>query len=215
MNDIDLYIFDMDGTLLDTSFGILEAVKYTLNFFGKTLPDEKDLKTFIGPPLKQSFANLADVDISECEKLVIKFREIYEEKYLFKAKLYDGIFELFKRIETDEIKMAIATYKPQIFAERLVDYFNLSKFMKIVCGSDMSNTLTKKDIIQNVLDTVAVSSLSRVVYIGDSYSDAEAADACNIKFIGAAYGFEIKDSQEDRERTHAIRLINAPLELYA
>ncbi len=215
IEEFDLCIFDMDGTLLDTSRGILEAVRHTLHVFGKNIPAEKTLKAFIGPPLKQSFLKLPDVESSECDKLVSEFREVYAKKYLLQAKLYDGILELCERMDKEEIQMAIATYKPQKFAERLAEHFNLRKFMRVILGSDLNNTLTKMDIIQKVLGEVQVSHLSRVVYIGDTYSDAEAAAGCNIKFIGAAYGFGLKACQEDLEHTHAIKLIRNPLEVYS
>lgn len=189
-----LYVFDMDGTLLDSSSGIINAVCHTLKSFNKDIPDAKILKSFIGPPLKTSFSLLPDVDDTEVEKLVNNFREEYREREIFNANLYDGIIPLLKRLRSDGIRIAVATNKPEIFAKRLVAHFGLDAFIPVVCGTDMKGSLNKAELLRRAIVGSGIDKKEFVAMVGDTASDAKAANECGVDFIGVKYGFGIFES---------------------
>ena len=185
----DLYIFDLDGTLIDSSPGILNTVRYTLKLFNKTIPDIDTITSFIGPPLKQSFALHPEVSEKEAEKMVVAFRQEYKKGEILNANLYDGIVPLCQRLQDDGIKMAIATNKPEQFAKKLVKHFHLDGYIPVVCGADMEGKLKKADLIKKAMELSGIADVEKVVMVGDTSGDAMAAEECGVDFIGVAYGF--------------------------
>lgn len=199
-----LVIFDLDGTLLNTSTGIIASVKYALVANEKRIPSDDVLKGFIGPPLKRSFVNLLDIEEYEADKLVEDFRKKYRNHDIYLAELYDGILDIVEYLHNLGVKLAIATYKPQDMALRLISHFAIDKYFKVIAGADSEGNKTKADLISEVRDKFSSYNDSEILMIGDCYSDAEAAKLQNISFLGVSYGFEIRDTLRDIERTAAI-----------
>lgn len=92
-------IFDLDGTLLDTSEGVLASIRHTIKTMNyRELPLET-LLTFIGPPVKRSLMNHYGLTDQEADEATEVFRQQYKNKDLLKAKPYDGILELLKALK--------------------------------------------------------------------------------------------------------------------
>ena len=185
-------IFDLDGTILDTSEGIMESVKYTLDYFEKNPLTDEQLRTFIGPPIQQSFAKNCDVQGEELDRFVKTFRKCYLEKNLYKARPYSGILELFSELCSAGVKPAVATYKRQDLADGVLKHFGFDKYTDIICGADFEGKLTKADIIKNAMNMANISNNKDAVMIGDSNNDAKGAQIAEVPFIGVTYGFGFK-----------------------
>lgn len=191
-----LFVFDLDGTLIDSSPGIINAVRHTLQQFNKSMLGEQELTSFIGPPLKKSFSLLSDVEENEAEDMVTAFRKEYREKEILNARLYDGVMTLCQRLSEGGIKMAIATNKPEEFAKRLIKHFKLDGFIPVICGADMKGSLKKADLIRKAMKLSEESDNDAVVMVGDTLGDATAAKECGIDFIGVSYGFGFRHDSE-------------------
>lgn len=209
-----LFIFDMDGTLLDTSPGIVQAVRYTLDVYNKKIPNDTVLKTFIGPPLRVSFSALTDVVMDEVDDMVKTFRKQYSDQELFHANVYEGVYQLCECLQSNDIKIAVATNKPEKFANELVQYFNLDKYISIVCGADEQGMLTKADLIRRVIKLTQLDDKRKVVMVGDTLGDAYAALECGIDFIGVTYGFGLSGNKEELVQTKYVLMASSPLEIY-
>lgn len=192
MPDFDVAIFDLDGTLLDTSEGIRESVKYTIKEYGFPMLDDCVIDSFIGPPIQNSFARVYGLEGSILQDIATTFRNRYKEKDLLKATAYDGIYEVFEKLREKGIQVAVATYKRQDYAEMILRHFGFDKYTEIMYGADHENKLKKKDIIEKVLRDCGVKDYTRAVMIGDSDNDAIGAADIGIKFIGVTYGFGFK-----------------------
>ena len=186
-----LVIFDLDGTLMDTSEGILSAVKYTIDKAGMSELTEEQMKSFIGPPIQKSFANIYGVDEVRANELASIFRERYSNVELFGAQPYDGIFELLEELAKRQIKTAVATYKREDYALRLLKKFHFDDYMSIMYGSDMEGRLSKSDIIRKCIEEANVS-FDETAMIGDTRNDEIGAHDLEIDFIGVTYGFGFK-----------------------
>lgn len=186
-------VFDLDGTLLDTSEGIISSVKYTIDKFGLDRLSENKIKSFIGPPIQNSFSNIYGIEGDLLQEIATVFRNRYKTEDLLKAKPYEGIYDVFQRLLDIGVKPAIATYKRQDYATTILDYFGFSQYTNIICGADHENKLKKKDIIKNVLISSGVNNYRHAVMIGDSDNDAIGAQEIGIDFIGVTYGFGFKD----------------------
>ena len=172
----DLVIFDVDGTLLDTSEGILAAQRYTIEKMGYEMPDEKTMETFIGPPVQDSYARIYGLEGPILQEIATIFRNYYSTKSLLGARAYDGIYELFEKLRHEGIRTAIATYKREDYALTLLKAFGFDRYTDIMYGGDNENKLKKKDIIEKCIKTAGVTDLSRVVMVGDTDHDAIGAE---------------------------------------
>lgn len=196
MKKYKLVIFDLDGTLLDTSEGILSAAKYAISQSGRVIPNQDVLESYIGPPIQQSFAKTFGIKSKELDEMALLFRNQYKDVDLLKAVPYKGIYDLCQALLDKGFILAVATYKREDYALKLLEYYQFDKYMNIICGSDFAGQLTKADIIREVIELSKVDSYEEVVMIGDTHHDATGAEALGLDFIGVTYGFGYKNSSD-------------------
>ena len=187
-NKYHTVIWDVDGTLLDTSEGLMSAARAVIETAGLAVPTEAVLKTYIGPPIQKSFERTLGLSKDDAMELANKFRARYKEKDLFKAQPYTGIQTLIKKLSAQGVRQAVATYKRQDYAERIVEHFGFSPYMEVVCGSDFAGILTKDDIVANAVQMMGADARAAVM-VGDSRSDAQGAQANGLDFLAVTYGF--------------------------
>lgn len=186
-----LIVFDVDGTLLNTEEGVLSAAKYAIKKMGFEIPSEKVLRTFIGPPIQDSFERVFHVQGTEKVKMADLFRNQYKNVDLLKAEPYTGIHELMRLLCQSGYKIAIATYKREDYALRITEHFGFNQFTDIICGADFDGKMTKADIIQMAVDKSGMSN-AEAIMIGDTMQDAAGAKNQHLKFIAVTYGFGFK-----------------------
>lgn len=191
-------IFDLDGTLLDTSEGIINSVTYMTKKLGYTTPDDDMLKTFIGPPIKERMMQLYDISESEALQAHLLFRKNYSQNNIFKAKRYDGINELLAGIHANGIKLGVATYKREDQAILLLQKFGLDKYFNAIHGADAEGRYSKTDIIEMCINELKINR-KEIVMIGDSDSDAIGARNIGIKFLAVTYGFGFKTENSTKK----------------
>ncbi len=181
-------LFDLDGTLLDTSEGIVKSVKETIEHYGLTCPEE-DLLRFIGPPIEWSFEGRCDVHGDKLREVCNYFRDRYSNHNLLMATAYDGIYEFLDFLKERNIPIGIATYKKQDYAEKLLRAKGFDKYTDHMFGSDYEGKLLKVDIINLCIKSLGVDSPENVLMVGDSCHDAGGAKLAGAPFAGVSYGF--------------------------
>ena len=191
----ELVIFDVDGTLLDTSEGVLSSVKYTIERFGFDMPDDKQLRTFIGPPIQRSFADTFGLSGDIIQEMTAVFRDRYKGDDLIKAVPYEGIYECFDSLESNGIKTAIATYKRDDYAQRIMKHFHFDDHTKIIHGADDNNKLSKSDIIEICINESGIPK-EKVLMVGDTDNDATGAEGIGVDFLAVTFGFGFKPGEE-------------------
>ena len=187
-------LFDLDGTLLDTSDGILRAIDETI--VTCNLPDiPLELKkTMIGPPINQSLQTIYALSDEETERATNVFRKCYAEKYLFYAEAYPGIFDMLKNLRENNWKIGVATYKRNDYAQTLLQQTGLLNLCDYALGSDGKDQ-TKADIIKCCLIELGIEAKDCIM-IGDTIHDAIGAEKVGAAFIGVTYGFGFKNKKE-------------------
>ena len=188
-------IFDVDGTLLDTSEGVLSSVKYTIERFGFDMPDDKQLRTFIGPPIQRSFADTFGLSGDIIQEMTAVYRDRYKGDDLIKAVPYEGIYECFDSLESNGIKTAIATYKRDDYAQRIMKHFHFDEHTKIIHGADDKNKLSKSDIIEICINESGIPK-EKVLMVGDTDNDAIGAEGIGVDFLAVTFGFGFKPGEE-------------------
>lgn len=196
MNRYDMVIFDVDGTLFDTSEGIISSIRYVIKKMNYPELSLEDMRSFIGPPIQKTFAEKFNLDKEKAEMSTEVFRSHYADKDLYKSAPYAGIEDLLIQIKVQKIQTAVATYKREDMAIMLLKHFNLDKYMDIVHGSDYNGTLTKCDIIRKCISESGINDKSRIVMIGDTVGDASSAELAGIDFIGVTFGFGLNKNQD-------------------
>lgn len=190
MKQYKYLLFDLDGTITDSATGITRCVAYALNHFGIQVNDLRELSPFIGPPLLDSFKDFYHFTDEQATLAVAKYRERYEHKGIFENKLYPGIKELLMEASLSGKNVILATSKPEIFARRILDYFELSGYFSFIAGSGLDGTLhTKTDVINHILQTNNIADPNSMVMIGDRKHDIIGARNMGIDSIGVLYGF--------------------------
>lgn len=188
-------IFDLDGTLLDTTEGILESAAYAVKQMGFGMLSYNEMLKFVGPPIQNSFMNFYGCDKEEAQKAANIFRKYYVENALYKAKPYEGIYELCEWCKDNDKKMAVATYKREDYALTILNHFGFDKYCSSMHGADNDNRLTKADIVDMCIRELG-GKRENTVLIGDTIHDAMGAEQAGIDFIPVMYGFGFANKED-------------------
>lgn len=212
VNTHNLIIFDVDGTILDTSQGLLASILYTIQKLKYDIPSEEVLLSFIGPRIQDSLNKVFGLTGIDLEYASNIFRNRYKEKDVLKAEPYEGIYDVLKTLTEKEIHIAIATNKRQDFTDVLLDKFKLGQYVEKAFGTDKDSKLKKEDLIQACLNYFNIYDVKKAVMIGDSSYDAIAASKTGVEFVGVTYGFEFR-GKNDVNKYHNIGIAENVSEL--
>lgn len=206
---MDTILVDLDGTLTDPAAGIIAAVRHAITELGQQPPPAEELRWVIGPPLRQSFPRLL-ADGHDVEAAVAAYRDHYGAGGLFDAAVYDGIFDALVILRDRPARLLVCTAKPQHFAQRVLDHFELSPRFDGIYGPDLEGKLDDKgDLIAHMIEREGFDP-ARAVMIGDRGSDVKAAARHGIPTVGVLWGY---GSREELTEAGAAALCAAPAEL--
>lgn len=202
-------LFDLDGTLTDPGEGITNSVAYALKKFNISVEDKTELYRFIGPPLIYSFMNFYGLNYENGLKAVEYYREYFSVTGIFENKLFDGIHKLLAEIKKSGKKIALATSKPEQYAVRILDHFDLTQYFDFIGAATMDETRSKKaDVITYTLDNLGITDKSKVVMIGDRHHDIDGANQNDLDSIGVLFGYGSRDELENAGATYIAETIN-------
>jgi len=144
---------------------------------GQTVPDDLDLRRFIGPPLRDTFALLlgCELDSPRVASAIDAYRERFAASGMFENSVYDGIPEALDRLRTNGARLYVATSKVRIFAERIVQHFGLASRVQAVYGAELDGTLGEKpELIAHVLSVEKLNPRDTIM-VGDRLHDMSGA----------------------------------------
>ncbi len=182
-------LFDLDGTLTDSALGITKSVQFALKNFGLEV-EAFHLKTFIGPPLQQSFKNFYGFSEADTIKAIEHYRSYYRRKGIYENRLYPGIVKLLQALHDRGLELHLATSKPTVFASKVLKHFALDHYFETIAGSNLDGTrANKNEVIKYVIDQNSHIRLKETVMVGDRKYDIIGACAHNIDSIAVTYGY--------------------------
>ena len=185
----DTALFDLDGTLTDPFEGITNSIVYALKKFGIEVSDKRNLIDFIGPPLAESFRSVYGFGEEDAQKAVAYYREYFSEKGIFENRVYTGVEDMLKNLKLRNVKIILATSKPQPFAERILAHFNLESYFDFVAGATLDSRRSQKaEVISYALEG-GNANVQNSVMVGDRKHDVLGAKAHGLKSIGVLYGY--------------------------
>ena len=190
MKEYKYLLFDLDGTIADNSEGVYKSFEYALNQYGITVSSLDDLKPVIGPPLKNSFMELYSFSEEKAVEAVAKYRERYSVTGIFEGYIYPGIPELLKDLNARGYKIILATSKPEPFARRILEHFDLAKYFHFIAGAEIGGKISEKeDVLEYILNTLGIKDVSQCLMIGDRKFDLIGASHFGMDAMGVLYGF--------------------------
>lgn len=188
MKKFDTLLFDLDGTLTDSTEGILKCLAYALERMGYEVPE--DTNKFLGPPLRQSLTEFLGMSMEQADEAVRIFRERYSVVGLFENRVYDGIPGMLERLKSGGKRLMVATSKAEIYAVRIFEKFGLAQYFEIVGGAELDGSRDYKDeVIEYVLAKAGITDRSTVLMIGDRRQDVLGAHKTDIECMGILWGF--------------------------
>ena len=195
---LEYILFDLDGTLTDPAIGITNAVMHALKKYGIAVSDRKELYKFIGPPLWDSFEKYCGFSKEEANTAVEYYREYYRDKGMFENRVYDGCEDLLKELKDNGKILIVATSKPEVFAEQILEHFGIAKYFTFIAGSTLDGSRVKKgDVIRYALESCNIIDGSQAIMIGDREHDIIGAKETGLISIGVLFGYGSRAELEE------------------
>lgn len=190
-----LVIFDFDGTIADTSPGILDAHRFALSYMGKNIPSDSELSTVIGGHLLDTYIYRFGFSETQAREAVRVYRERYAKVGIHKAELYPEFEKMAKKLYEKGYLIGVATLKAEKFAEIMLRELGIRKWFNTVCGMDEHDDLDKAGLIKKCCSLCEVSEKNTIL-VGDSNNDAIGARESGVDFLGVTYGFGFHKDQK-------------------
>jgi phosphoglycolate phosphatase len=186
-----ILIFDLDGTLVDSAQGVIDAVKKTLEI-NQIKPIVNLRKELIGPPLEILLSEIAGIsDKQILDKLKTSFTNLYDNVYVNKIKAYDGIQLILEELKLKNHKLYVATNKRTIPTLKIINKLSWDNMFDDLYSLDKftPSKINKAELLKELIKANNLN-ISDVIYIGDKFDDQIAAQQNNIKFLAAAWGYD-------------------------
>jgi len=195
--------FDLDGTIIDSSEGVLKSVIVALKRYDlDNYSDELIKKTIIGPPLYEGLKNLTKIEDDEILKsLVIAFREEYSKQGVFQNTLFPNIIEMLDVLKELGCHIEVLTSKPQKFAKLILKQHSIEKYFSKVDGAgehDKSSSKAAK------LSAATIKIRENSIMIGDRVEDLSAAKEAKVDSIAVSYGFDDTSLLQQHSPTYCV-----------
>lgn len=205
------YLFDLDGTLVDPGVGITSGVQYALKHFGIEVEDRRQLYPFIGPPLLDSFMEFFNLNEMQAKEAIDYYREYYGATGLFENTVYPGIKTVLDQLKSQGKMIALATSKPEAFAEQILAHYKLTDYFDYIGGATLDGVRSHKlDVIRYVLQALGNPASDQVVMVGDRKFDVLSGNQLSLTTVGVLYGY---GSQAELQAAKADYIIKQPTEL--
>ncbi len=191
-------LFDLDGTLIDTTEGVLKSAQNALKFFDIYVETEK-LMNFFGPPLKYSFSNLYGLSDNDADEAIKIYNERYNKLGYVESRIFPEMALLLPKLKEAGYILGVATSKPQDQAEEMLKFHSLSCYFDFISGSNADGSISTKDeVIEEALKHFGITDArNEVLMIGDMKYDIIGAKRTGIDSFGIYTGTASEDDLEN------------------
>ncbi|GII30225.1 HAD hydrolase-like protein [Planotetraspora mira] len=179
-------LFDLDGTLTNPETGIVRSMQHGLSAMGLPEVDHATLRASIGPPLQDVFSRLGVEDV---DAAVVAYRERFTEVGMYENEVIPGIPAVLDALVADGWTLGVATSKPAVFAEKILEHFQLDGFFTYVAGATLDGSRRyKADVVRHALDVLGATPEATVM-VGDRREDVAGAAECRVRTVAVRWGF--------------------------
>jgi phosphoglycolate phosphatase len=207
--DATTLLFDLDGTLIDSAVGITRCAAHAFERLGAPVPDDAVLRSWIGPPLRDSFAPLL-VDRARVEQAIELYRERYDVTGWTEHEVYAGIGDAIEALHAAGHCLAVVTAKNESYARRIVEHLPFGhRFVDVIGATPDGRLSHKPELIAEALARLGAAA-RECCMIGDRRMDIEGARHHAMRSVGVLWGF---GSETELREAGAECLAVAPEEL--
>jgi phosphoglycolate phosphatase len=189
--------FDLDGTLTDSSPGIIRCVNHALVELGHGAVTDDRLRGMIGSPLSRIFSDVLSCDdeaMLDCA--VAAYRVRFNETGIFENALYPGVADALAELCGAGHTLQIVTAKPAVSARRVAAHFGIDGFFRALHGPELSaRECDKADLVGAALE-LAGGDPRAAVMVGDRAVDVLAARQHRVRAVGAGWGYGSREELE-------------------
>jgi phosphoglycolate phosphatase len=206
-------LFDLDGTIVDSAPGITSSLAYTFDAMGLPVPSPAKLLEWVGPPIMDSFRDLAGFDPLTSARALAIYREHYVLTGVFDADLYPGVPDVLRAIHTAGLPLSLATSKPESTAKLILEHYDLTPYFDELTGASEDEVRSAKaDVVEEALRRLQVrgADLTRPVMVGDRHHDVVGAAAHDVPTIYVTWGYGAPE-----ETAGTIAVVDTAAELLA
>ncbi len=198
-----LVLLDLDGTLMDSAPGIVASAAHAFTALGLPVPDAATLRSFVGPPITESFP-AHGVPPTRVAEAMAAYREEFTATGMWDNSVFDGIPAQLDLLRAHGCTLAVATSKPEVFAAPLVERFGLAPLVDSVFGAPLDEQGTKADVIARALAVHGWAG-GPALMVGDRRYDVVGAREHGIDTLGVTWGYP---SDGELEEAGAVRVIH-------
>jgi phosphoglycolate phosphatase len=203
-------LFDVDGTLIDSAGGIARAAAAALAEFGRPPLTDEQLRSFIGPPLVDSF-RLLDLSADQLDGVVDAYRRHYLADGIHDYRVYPGVPELLERLVGAGLMLGVATSKRSSSARHVLGHAGLAGWFGTIAGSEPDGSRPDKAaVMAAALADLGVADPRQALMVGDREHDARGARLLATDFVGVTWGF---GSEDELVAAGATRTVPSPADL--
>jgi len=191
-SEFSCILFDLDGTIVDSAPGITETLAFTFGKMGRPIPSPAELLAYVGPPILDSFRDLAHLTPAESAEALVIYKREYLSTGVFHAKLYPGVAETLRTIHESDIPLSLATSKPEYPAKLILEHFKLLSYFDVITGASEDEVRSAKaDVVAEALERLVAfgASIDNPVLVGDRHHDVLGAAAHNVPTIFVRWGY--------------------------
>jgi phosphoglycolate phosphatase len=201
--------FDLDGTLIDSAVGITRCVAHALAQLDHPVPPEAELRRWIGPPLRTSFAPLLG-DQVRVEQAVAHYRDRFELHGWAEHVVYDGIADTIEALHAAGHRLAVVTAKNEPHARKILAHLPFGHRFEEITGATPDGALSHNpELIAESLRRLGLPA-DQCWMIGDRHMDIEGARHHGMRSIGVLWGF---GGEQELRQAGAHCLAASPREL--
>ena len=208
-----LLIFDLDGTIADTSAGIYSAYRHVAEELGIPEPSDALLASVIGGSLSSNLQMVYSLEKDQVKEAMKIYRDYYSEKGCLQSHLYEGFEQTARELKKRDYTLSIATMKAEKFAKRLIHLWGLDDTFSYISGADDDDTVTKANMIRKCMVN-SKANCNNTYMIGDSPQDLKSAKECCVHFIAVSYGFQYNEAKCIESGLHYVNDIKSLLSLF-
>ena len=231
-------LFDLDGTLTDPKVGITSCVQYALKSFGIEEADLDKLTPFIGPPLIDSYKEFYGLTDEQAQIGVEKYRERFSTTGWLENEIYPGMADMLKALCDKGVKLAVASSKPEVFVEKILDHFQIREYFTVAAGASLDASRNdKKAVMRYAFECLGILNRTESVWdneerkcyvteaekvklsecncamVGDRKFDVEGAKEFGVVSVAVTYGYAPDGELEECEPDYIVNTVEELQEL--
>lgn len=196
-------IFDFDYTLGDSTEGIVKSTNYALMMLGEEEKTKEQIRRTIGLSLQETYKVLTGRnDNTRAEVFKDFFIEEANRVMVDSTHLYDDTYHVLYSLKSDGFKVGIVTTKLNSRIQSILEKFNITKFIDVIIGVENVKNVKPDPEGLNLACKKLRLNKEKVVYVGDSIVDAEAAQRAGIGFIGVLTGTTLRQEFYEYDNLH-------------